>query len=115
MAVRTLTKYESNTGTIHGISLSAVTAAVTGNPPPAGAVDSPINAKISKSEREYGIRPRGVRIFLLVGTSPNQFKRYAFIPILTPTTAGQAAFQKGQTISYKGDNWTIATVVPEDY
>lgn len=115
MAVRTRTKYEANDGSIHAIQLTAKVAAVTGNAAPTGDVNTEIKAKVSKSNREYGIRPRGARISLVKGTAPDQFTVYAFIPILDPTNYGTGNFQTDGDITYDGATWKVVSLVPEDY
>lgn len=107
-------KYESDLGSIHLIRLRDVTVGV-GGAEPTGAIDSPIIVKVSKSKREVGIRPRGVTIGLEVGTAPNTFVRYAFIPILTTAAYTGANFQLGSPITYKGGTWEVVSRSPEDY
>lgn len=107
-------KYEADGGTIHAIRLRDVTVGV-GGPEPAGAVNSPVKVKVSKSKREFGIRPRGVIIGLEVGTAPNIFTRYAFIPILTLASFTGTNFQLNSSITYKGGTWTVVSRQGEDY
>lgn len=112
MATRTRTKYQSDEGGIHPISLDPGSVAAAGAAPTA-AIDSQIRAKVSKSNKEAGLRPRGLRLARTVGAAPNEFVRYAFAPVLTPT-AYEAATVQG-TVTYQGDTWTIVAKVPEDY
>lgn len=114
MAARTNTKYESDEGTIHPISLTANFATAAGTPP-AGAVNSSIKAKVTKSNREAGLRPRGVRLFRTLGTAPDTFKRYAFLPVLTAAGLASATFAPGATITIGTVAWTVSTRVQEDY
>jgi len=110
----TRTKYESDQGTVHAIRLSAKKVLIAGTPP-AAAVDSPIKVKVSKSNREFGIRPRGITIAKEVGTAPDLFQKYAFIPILTEAAFGATSNQLNQAVSYDGDNWQIISRAAEDF
>lgn len=114
MAVFTDTKYESDSGDIHGIRLSPERAAVAGAPP-AGDVSSPIKALVSKTNRSFGIRPRGVVLSRVIGTAPDTFKKYSFLPVLTPAAFVTATFAIGATITIDGTEWTIASKQSEDY
>lgn len=111
MTVLTLTKYEANGGTIHKIRLTSKTVAIAGDAP-TGAVDSPIPAKVSKSDGEYGVRPRGIRITRVVGTGDTAFRKYAFVPVLTSETWD--GLSENASVTYAGAAWTIATKVQED-
>lgn len=108
-----LTKYESNSGGIHAIRLSTDTLAIAGTPP-AGAVNRDIFATVSKTNREHGLKPRGVNGQRLVGTAPDQAAKYKFLPVLTPAEFASAAFQLGVTFSYGGFTWTIIARIEED-
>lgn len=79
-----VTKYESDAGDIHPIRINTTTESAAGTPP-SGDVDNDIRVKITKTNREYGLRPRYVVVARTVGTAPNQFKRYRKIPMLTQT------------------------------
>jgi hypothetical protein len=113
------TKYASDGGSIHSLQLSAGKAAVASNTVPSGAVDSSIKAKISKSNREFGLRPRGVTMQLSVtgGSGANAVTkiRYMFLPILEQTVFDGATFAIGTTHTYKGATWTVSAKVAEDY
>lgn len=113
MGLKVTTKYEDEDGGIHPIRLDTTRTGVAGTPP-SGAVDSSISAKVSKSSRSYGLRPRGVRLSRILGTAPNQFKRYTFLPVLTPTALAGAGFATGSTITIDGTAWTVAKKVAED-
>lgn len=113
MVLKVNTKYEDNDTAIHPIRLNSTHASVAGTAP-TGAIDSNISAKVSKSARSYGLRPRGVRLSRLVGTAPDQFKRYAFLPVLTQAAFGTAAFNVGATITIDSVAWTVVKKVAED-
>jgi hypothetical protein len=99
--------------------MSAAKAAVTSNTEPTGAVDSPIKVKTSKSNREYGLRPRGVRLTRTVtGGSGNEAVSkvlYSFLPILTAPVFESATFAERATVTINSVVWTILAKVQEDY
>lgn len=114
MAVRTRTKYEADDGTIHQILVTPEVAAVAGAPP-AGVVNSPIRAKISKTNREYGIRPRRVTLSRVIGAGDDAYTDFVTLPVLTPAAFNGAAFALGASVTYDGDEYTVATRNNEDY
>lgn len=114
MAVLSTGKYESDSGAIHKISLSPDRLAAAGTQP-TGNVSTDIRAQISKSNREFGIRPRYVTLSRTIGTGTNAYKRYTTLPVLTPTEFASAAFQLEATITIGGIEWTIIARSREDY
>jgi len=116
MAVK---KYESNAGTIHRLRISAEKAAVASNTEPSGAIDSPIKVKVSKGNREFGLRPRGVRLYRTVtGGSGNEAVTkvlYSFLPILTATVFESATFADEATVTINSVAWKVLSKVQEDY
>lgn len=113
MALRTTTKYEDGDGNIRRIVLSADYAAQAGTAP-TGAIDVAGTVKVTKSTRSYGIKPRGVRLSRVIGTAPNQFKKYTFLPVLTPTAFDGATYDVGATITIGSTAWTVAKKIGED-
>ena len=113
MALRTTTKYQDNDDNVRRIVLSADYAAQAGTPP-TGAIDVSGTVKVSKSTRAYGIKPRGVRLSRIIGTSPNQFKKYAFLPVLTQTAFDSSTYDVGATITIGSVAWTVAKKIGED-
>lgn len=107
-------KYQSNGGGIYRIRLDAAKLGITGNTPPAGAITDPnVEVEVSEagSRRKFGIHPRGVR-FSRVGTGADLNKRFSvFIPALTE--ASLAAIAATESITYKGQTFTDARIVPE--
>ena len=114
MPNRVKTKYQSNDDTIHVISLTPDYAAVAGTPP-GGAVDSDIKVKVTKTNREHGIRPRGVRLYRFIGDPPEQAIRYGFLPVLTETAWEGAGFAPETTITIGSNTWKVLARQPEDY
>lgn len=114
MASQTGSKYESDSTSVHFIRLSAGRLAVAGTPTTA-PVNSPVKVKVSKTNREFGLRPRGVRLSRTVGTAPDTFKRYSFLPVLTKTAFDGTGFAVGATITIDSIAWTIVGKISEDY
>ncbi len=114
MVARTRTKYESDEGGIYALLLSPDYAAKAGTAP-GGTVTSPIKAKVTKSSREYGIRPRGVTLSRVLGTAPETFTKSAFLPVLTPAAFSSATFALDAKITIGGIEWTIVGKRGEDY
>lgn len=100
--------YTSNAGDTFRIRLDEDTATAGGFT--AGAADAtrPF-VKVSKSNREFGIRPRGVRLSREDGNAI----RYRFLPCAT--AAQQASVAAGGSVTIGGVSWTnVISVVPED-
>lgn len=114
MPARTDTKYESDLGTIHRILLTPDFAAAAGAAP-AGDITSNIRPKVSKSNGEFGLRPRGVRVSRTLGTDPDTFKKYAFLPVLSATVFAGTTFNSGAEVTIGGITYTVVSRVSEDY
>lgn len=109
------TFYEDEKGVTHPMRVSeevltAITAALA-----TGPAESPIPAKITKSNRQFGLRPRGVRLARVRGTAPDQFRSYAFLPIPLASAWGVGDFAEGSTVEYNGFAWEVVSLVAEDY
>lgn len=114
MAVLTDTLYEADSGEIHLIRLTPEYAAAAGSPP-AGPATSDIIAKVSKGNKEFGIRPRQVRLSRTVGTGADAFRRYASLAVLTPTAFNSATFAKGATVTIDGIDYNVIAKMGEDF
>lgn len=114
MANRVKTKYEADNSKIHRLYLNSDDAAKAGTEPTAD-IDDDIIAKVSKGNREFGLRPRGVRLSRLAGTAPDQFYRYKFLPLRSKADYTSSTYAKGQTVTIGTVTWTIDSKVPEDY
>jgi len=112
MAIANYTKYEDDDGGIHRIRLSSTRATAAGAAP-AGDIDNDIDAKVSKSNNEIGIRPRRLTLSRIVGTAPNQFRQRTTLPILTPTAFD--GFAKGDEVTINSVAWTVVNKQGEDY
>ena len=110
----TNTRYEADNGDIHPIRIDSTRVAAAGAAP-TGAITSSVKVKISKTGREYGIRPRGLRLTRTLGTAPDTFKRSTFLPILSEAVFNAQATGDDQTKEIGGVTWTVAGKVPEDF
>lgn len=108
------TKYESSEGSIHQIRMESARIAVAGAPP-SGAVNSPIKVKISKSNREFGIRPRGVQLRRPVNPGATDKIFRSFLPVLTETAFNSNTFALDAQVTIGGTAWKIIGKVQEDY
>jgi hypothetical protein len=109
------TKYEADSGTIHPLRLTTAYAAAAGTVP-TGAIDNNVpRAQVSKSNREFGLRPRGVRLARLVGTAPNQFYKYAFLPLRSIADFTSPDYAIGETVTINSVSWEIIEKREEDY
>lgn len=114
MVAKVRTKYESDAGTIHSILLSPDYATAAGTAP-TGAVSSPVKVKVTKTNRQFGIKPRGVTLVRTVGTAPDTFVKRAFLPVLSATAFVGTGFAIGSTINIGTVAWTISGKKNEDY
>ena len=108
------TLYEADGGVKHPIRLTPDYAAAAGSPPATPAT-SDINAKVSKTNREFGIRPRRVRLARTVGTAPDTFRKYATLPVLTQTAFNSPTFAKGATVTIGGVDYEVVAKQGEDF
>lgn len=114
MVTRVEVKYEGNNGTVYQLQLSPDFAIAAGTEP-AGGVGSDVKPKITKSEREFGIRPRGVRLVRTVGTAPDTFRKYAFLPVLTPVEWASGAYSRGAAVNVGTTAYTVSSRIDEDF
>lgn len=114
MPAKSLTKYESNSARIHPLLLSLASFQAT-SIPPTGAVNDFLRPKISKSRREYGLKPRGVILSRTLGTAPDTFKKYYFLPILTQAAYNGTTYADGATVNIATVPWTVVGRVNEEY
>lgn len=107
-------KYLADSGQIHLGVMDADRIAIAGAEPDAAATSS-IRVKISKSNREYGLRPRGVRLARTIGVAPDTFVKYAFLPVLNGDDFESPQFGLGVEKTYGGNTWEIIGKVNEDF
>lgn len=114
MPAQVKTKYQANDSNIYALSLSPDYAAVAGTEP-TGDTSSRVKAKVSKTKREYGVRPRGVTLSRIIGTAPDTFVKYTFLPLRSSADASNAAYANGATITIGDIDWTVVSFQNEDY
>lgn len=114
MASFTRTKYEADNGDIYSIRLSPSRASQAGTAP-SGAVTSGIKAQVSKGNREFGIRPRGVTLARTIAAGDDIFTRYSFLPVLSLTEYNSAAYALETELEVGDYTWTIVARKPEDF
>lgn len=108
------TKYEAENGQIHPLRLSAPYAASAGTEPGTPTTSS-IPAKVSKGNREFGLRPRGVRLARTVGTGANAFTKSSFLPLRSKADASSSLYADNADVTVGGIVWTVVSRVAEDY
>lgn len=90
----------------------AATDGTAANAAPAGPADMDLTAKVSKTNREYGVKPRTVTCRYDDGQIPTDYDGDTFIlPVLQPTT--YAAWTKGTAITYLGATAKVVSRSPE--
>jgi hypothetical protein len=114
MPAQVRTKYQGDDNTIYAIRLSPPFAEKAGTAP-TGAVTSPIKAKVTKSTKEFGLRPRGVTLARTLGTAPDTFVKTTFLPALTLSAFNGTAFALAAKVTIDGVEWEIVSRRAEDY
>jgi hypothetical protein len=105
--------YEMDNGEIATIRLSAAYLAEAGTPP-AGPATTNLKVKVSKTNREFGIRPRGVRLGRVQTSGPLTKTFYGFLPVLTAAAWNSSAYDKGTIITLNGVAWQAGDREGED-
>lgn len=106
-------KYEVDNSTIVSIRTDDDISALMGTPP-TGDVDLNIHCLVNGNRsREFGIHPRGVTLSRTIGTAPETFKKYKFLPVLTSAGLATATFSVGATITIGSVTWTVSDQVAE--
>ena len=102
-------KYKSDSGRIHPIRIRQATYTTVQGTEPTGDINDEIPAKISRSKRAFGLRPRGVVIARTRGTGEDTFTEYARLPVLDPEDFNSATggWVTHTNVSYKGVSWEI--------
>lgn len=100
-------RYTSDDGDQKPIRLEAETADA-GSFPAGTGLDDRDFVKVSKGNREFGMRPRGVRL----RRRASDGIRYKFLPIAT--TAAFDAILSAGTVTIGGTAWNVTSPVPED-
>lgn len=104
--------YTADDGDRKSIRLSADRATAGGFAE--GATDDDDSVKVSKTNREFGMRPRGVRGSRNIGSEEEPNMRYTFLPVATEALFNGAAYSKGATFTTDGETYTITSKVAEN-
>lgn len=67
-----------------------------------------VKAKVSKTNREHGIRPRGVRLSRVTEATVGRF-----LPVAS-NSAAESLLSAG-TVTIGSETWTVTSAVAEDY
>lgn len=114
-----LKKYQSDLLTVHPIRLGRYNAAVAANTEPEGEIDSVVRVKVSKSNREFGIRPRSVGLTRTIEAEDGEETRIVTLrsklPILTKDVFDGETMSIGTEVTVNEVVWTIASKNAEDY
>lgn len=107
MAVKDVYAYVADDGDVKRIRLSNEFAEAGSFSATTGFTD-PDFVKVSKTNREFGLRPRGVRVRRR-GTNGLE---YRFVPMATE--AAQDAAVAAGTLTIGANTWTVTSAVDED-
>lgn len=110
-------KYESDDGTIHFISVQpeTIAAVLDGNPndEPAGNINSQFAAEVNRGARAYGLRPRKVNV-AFTDNPPTNYRPYTTLAmaVLDPEVFAEIAI--GGTVTYSGGTGVVSSKVEEN-
>lgn len=110
--------YEADSGEIHAIKQQPESAVFsidgTPNTIPAGPATSPFWAKTSRGAKEYGLRPRKLRIQFVAGQEPTGYANCGVLEVVVYTQANYNSAILGGSGTYLGAPILILGRVPED-
>lgn len=105
-------RYSSDTGLTHPIRLSSAVAAAQPTAPTAGGpYDSLISAKVGRTNREIGLKPRQILLTRTAGAAPNVKTYYDRMPVCT--AADLATLKAAGTVTINGVVWTVSGAAGE--
>lgn len=107
--------YEDNFGVVHPMRMTTAYFNVVSGIMPAGPAESSIPAKISKGNREFGLRPRGVRLARDVGGDEGTTTKYTFLPVPVASAWGTTPYVDGGAVTINAVQWLVVGLVEEDY
>lgn len=111
MAFQTI-GYQSDDGEVYNLRVSSDTVTAAGGS--AGATTSDMFVKVTKSDREFGMRPRYANLSETFTTAGGRtFKTYKRLPLTT--LAAYNALSKGDTVTIGSISYEVAGKEPEDY
>lgn len=99
--------YTGEDGEVHRVRLEEETAAAGGFTATSGFTSN-IRAKVSKSNGEFGLRPRGVRLSREATATVGRF-----LPVANNTT--QESLISAGTVTIGSETWNVIAPVAEDY
>lgn len=113
--------YEDDNGVFHPIrcqpETTLLTDGTTVNDGGAGPVDSAQPAKISRSSREYGLKPRTVTFEFDDGQAPTGYENraQAVLPVLTPAAYAAYTAAPRTQLTYLGGTGIVVNQSNEDF
>lgn len=116
------TRYAASYGAgtqIHPIRLQPESIAADfggdANEPPAGAVNNPISAVVSRGARAKGLRPRFVTLKIEPEqAAPPEYASFSTTKLVVLTPGVFNAITEGSTVAYLGTTWTVIGKTNED-
>lgn len=109
-------KYEGDDGEIYLVRMdNDLQAAIATNVEPTGNVTKPFHLLTTGSNRRFGIIPREIIATRTFGTAPDIGVKRIAVTILTPAVieGDPPAVNIGDTFTYSGNTWTVASLVGE--
>lgn len=107
-------KYQADSGLIHPIRLS-VGSFYGGGPEPEDDVNSFVPAIVTKTSRQFGLKPRGVRLYRRVTVGGRVRVVYYFLPLLTRKYFDAEWMGPEIGWQFDGYDWKVRSVIPESY
>lgn len=108
--------YEADSGELHIVELDDKTLTLniggTAQPQPSGPATSPFWAKVSKSNGEYGLRPRKLGVCFDTAAPTGLEVGPTYLVTVLATSAFNSA-TIGSTVNYQGEDATVRTKQPE--
>lgn len=93
--------------------ISATLGDITNDPPSVITDAVKLFAKVNKSAKAFGIKPRSVHIRRKIGTAPVQVWIYRRIPVLT--RVAYDAINPASSFEYEGEgDWELVSKLPEE-
>lgn len=112
MATFSTLKYQTDSGELCKIRVSASRVVEVGTPPAGLLADDARTVKLSKSSGSFGTRPRYLLLYQLVGVQPNTVRKYTKLPQLT--AAAMAAVALESVVTIDAVQWKVANKIGED-
>jgi len=109
-------KYEGDDGEVYLVRMdTALFDAVAGNTEASGDVTKPWHLETSDSRKSFGIKPRYIVATRAFGVAPNNGVRRMTVTILDPNNieGDPPPINVGSTYTYKGNTWTVSSLVGE--